>query len=142
MVKSRLILSKNIGIKVQEREYIQEDEIDLRDLFKTIWDKRKFIALFTMVVTVLSVAYALSQTPIYEARALLEIGNYKSYVDSSNSNRIMLDNSSQLEKKLNVLFIDSQKNIQKDAWINSIAVPKKTDVFLQHCVILLQDLRL
>lgn len=116
---------------MQEREYIQEDEIDLRDLFKSIWDKRKFIAVFTMVVTVLSVAYALSQTPIYEARALLEIGNYKSYVDSSNSNRIMLDNSSQLEKKLNVLFIDSQKNIQKNAWINSIAVPKKTDVFLE-----------
>lgn len=116
---------------MQEREYIQEDEIDLRELFKTIWDKRKFIAIFTLVVTILAIIYAMSKTPIYEARALLEIGNYKSYVDSSNSNRIMLDNSSQLEKKLNVLFIDSQKNIKKDASISSISTPKKAEVFLE-----------
>lgn len=28
---------------MQENRYIQEDEIDLRELFKTIWDKKVFI---------------------------------------------------------------------------------------------------
>ncbi len=116
---------------MHEKQYIEEDEIDLRDLFKTIWNKRKFIAIFTIIVTVLAIIYVLLKTPIYEAKTVLEIGNYKSYVDSSNSNRVMLDNSFQLEKKLNVLFIDSQKNIAKYRRISSITVPKKAEVFLE-----------
>lgn len=33
---------------MQENRYIQEDEIDLRELFKIIWDKKFFIILFTL----------------------------------------------------------------------------------------------
>ena len=57
---------KNQGDTMQEK-YLQEDEIDLRELFKTIWARRFFVIAFTLVVTVLAAVYAYTKTPIYEA---------------------------------------------------------------------------
>ena len=88
-----------------ERRYIEEDEIDLRELFQTLWDKKLFIVVFTTLVTVLAVVYALMKTPIYEATALVEIGNYK-----LNNNKVQLDSANQLSKKLNVLFVEPLAN--------------------------------
>ncbi len=34
---------------MQENKILNEDEIDLRELFKTIWDKRFFIIIFTFI---------------------------------------------------------------------------------------------
>lgn len=111
-----------------ERRYIEEDEIDLRELFKTLWDKKLFIVVFTTLVTVLAVVYALMKTPIYEARALLEIGNYK----INNNNKVQLDNANQLSKKLNILFIDMYKNVkEKKSEISSITVPKNQEGFIE-----------
>ena len=45
------------------------------------------------------------KTPIYEARALVEIGNYKMH----NNNKVILDYASQLTKKLTILFVDMRK---------------------------------
>lgn len=115
----------------EQMNYIQEDEIDLRELFKTIWEKKWFIVIFTCIVTLGAVVYALLKTPVYEANALMEIGNYK-LDNTNNNNRNFLDNSAQLEKKLNVLFIDLYKNEKDvDAKISSITVPKKQDGFLE-----------
>jgi uncharacterized protein involved in exopolysaccharide biosynthesis len=50
---------------LQEKQYI-EDEIDLKELFKTIWAKRMFIVAFTFVVTICAGIYAYNKTPIYE----------------------------------------------------------------------------
>lgn len=36
---------------MQENRCIQEDEIDLKELFKTIWAKKIFIVIFTLVVS-------------------------------------------------------------------------------------------
>ena len=82
---------------MQENRYIQEDEIDLRELFKIIWDKKFFIILFTLAIIVLATVYAYSKTPIYEAKALLEIGEYK---------KNPVDDAVALEKKLSTIFID------------------------------------
>ena len=43
---------------MQENKLLAEDEIDLRELFKTIWAKRVFITIFTFIVTVLAAVYA------------------------------------------------------------------------------------
>gem|GEM_PF-5967117 len=43
------------------QKIIQEDEIDLRELFLTIWRKKVFIVLLTFIVTVSSILYT---TPI------------------------------------------------------------------------------
>lgn len=108
---------------MQENRYIQEDEIDLRELFKIIWDKKNFIILFTLAITVLATVYAYSKTPIYEAKALLEIGEYK---------KNPVDDAVALEKKLSTIFIDMEKNLKdKTSQISNISVVKGLKNFLE-----------
>jgi len=117
----------------QPERYIEEDEIDLRELFLTLWKKKGFIVGFTFVITFLAIVYVFLKTPIYEAKGLVEIGSYKLDNNNNNNNNTeLLDNASQLSKKLNVLYIDMLKN-QKDrvSQIDSISVPKGQNSFIE-----------
>jgi uncharacterized protein involved in exopolysaccharide biosynthesis len=111
-----------------QEKYLQEDEIDLRELFKTIWDRRFFVIAFTLVVTVLAAVYAYTKTPIYEAKALVEIGEYKLNGTTKNS----IDDAVVLEKKLSTLFVDMEKNLKdKTSEISNIAIVKGLKNFLE-----------
>ena len=113
---------------MQENRCIQEDEIDLKELFKTIWAKKIFIVIFTLVVTILAGFYAYSKTPIYEVKALLEIGEYK----INNTTKNSVDDASTLEKKLSTLFVDMEKNLKdKTSEISNISVVKGLKNFLE-----------
>ena len=113
---------------MQENKPLEEDEIDLKELFKTIWAKKIFIVIFTLVVTILAGFYAYSNTPIYEAKALLEIGEYK----INNTTKNSVDDSSNLEKKLSTLFVDMEKNLKdKTSEISNISVVKGLKNFLE-----------
>ena len=113
---------------MQENRCIQEDEIDLKELFKTIWAKKIFIVIFTLVVTILAGFYAYSKTPIYEAKALVEIGEYK----INNTSKNFVDDASNLEKKLSTLFVDMEKNLKdKTSEISNISVVKGLKNFLE-----------
>ncbi|WP_434242800.1 Wzz/FepE/Etk N-terminal domain-containing protein [Aliarcobacter cryaerophilus] len=102
--------------------------MDLKELFKTIWAKKIFIVIFTLVVTILAGFYAYSKTPIYEAKALLEIGEYK----INNTSKIFVDDASNLEKKLSTLFVDMEKNLKdKTSEISNISVVKGLKNFLE-----------
>ena len=104
---------------MQENNPLEEDEIDLKELFKTIWAKKIFIVIFTLVVTILAGFYAYSKTPIYEAKALVEIGEYK----INNTTKNSVDDASTLEKKLSTLFVDMEKNLKdKTSEISNISV--------------------
>ena len=108
---------------MQENKPLEEDEIDLKELFKTIWAKKIFIVIFTLVVTILAGFYAYSKTPIYEAKALLEIGEYK---------KNPVDDAVALEKKLSTIFIDMEKNLKdKTSEISNISVVKGLKNFLE-----------
>lgn len=50
----------------KELQY-QEDEIDLKQLFRSLADRKWFIFGFTGLVTILAIAYALSIPPTYQA---------------------------------------------------------------------------
>ena len=101
--------------------------IDLRELFQTIWDKKVFIIVFTLVVTIAATIFSYTKTPIYEAKALIEIGDYK-----TGSSRVAIDDAVQLQKKLNIIFIDMFKNdITKDSEVTSIDVSKGSKNFLE-----------
>lgn len=50
---------------------IEEDEIDLRELFVTIWKHKIFIAIFVFIVTTLSIIWALSKPNEYKVYTLL-----------------------------------------------------------------------
>lgn len=111
-----------------QEKYLQEDEIDLRELFKTIWAKKVFIIIFTLVVTILAAIYAYNKTPIYEAKALVEIGEYKLNSTTKNS----VDDAVALEKKLSTLFVDMEKNLKdRTSEISNIAIVKGLKNFLE-----------
>ncbi|MCG3672233.1 Wzz/FepE/Etk N-terminal domain-containing protein [Aliarcobacter butzleri] len=61
---------------MQNQKYLQEDEIDLRDLFITIWSYKKFILVFTSMITFIALIYVLLKNPIpiYQGKIYLEIG--------------------------------------------------------------------
>ena len=106
---------------------MQEDEIDLRELFKTIWAKKVFIVIFTSLVTVAAIAYALTATKIYEAKAIVEIGSYK-----DGSDKKLLGDSGKLSQELNVLYIDIFKNEKdRESWVESISTLKKQKNFIE-----------
>lgn len=56
---------------LQTNQVLAEDEIDLRELWNTIWSNKIKIVLFSVTVTVGAVFYALSQPNIYESKAVL-----------------------------------------------------------------------
>jgi uncharacterized protein involved in exopolysaccharide biosynthesis len=51
--------------------YYEEDEINFLELWNTLWKGKWFIAGFTLICAILSIIYALQQTPIYKAEVLL-----------------------------------------------------------------------
>ena len=122
--------------KIPEQNFYQEDEIDLKELFKILWAKKILIISITFIITLLAGIYAFNKTPIYEATALVEIGNYKLHNNNNNNNnnnnKAILDSTADLSKKLNTLFIDMFKN-EKDRnyEISSISVPKKSNNFIE-----------
>lgn len=80
---------------MQNQKYSQEDEIDLKELFKTIWSYKKFILIFTFIATVLSIIYVSLKTPIYQVKSVIKIGSIAD---------IPLENSNILEKNIRVVF--------------------------------------
>ena len=117
-----------------QEKYLQEDEIDLRELFKTILDKKVFIVIFTLVITILAAIYAYNKTPIYEAKALVEIGEYKQNnpISGTGITKTSIDDAAILEKKLTTLYVDMLKNIDdRTSEITSIALAKGLKNFLE-----------
>ena len=104
------------------QKIIQEDQIDLRELFLTIWRKKVFIVLLTFIVTILASIYAFMKTPIYEVKAVIEVGSFNS---NSNSNSNYIENPLNLIKKLLILNKENIKGIQ-DSNIENITLVKST----------------
>ena len=113
---------------MQNQKYLQEDEIDLKELFKTIWSYKKFILIFTFIVTVLSIIYVSLKTPVYEVTALVEVGSYK----TESGQDIIIDNADNLSKKLTTIIIDLRKNVEnKDFEITKIITVKGMKNFIE-----------
>lgn len=71
------------------------DEIDLLELFKTIWQGRKLIALITIVATLLGLTYAMLTKPLYQATtSFYSLENQKSSGSSLGAAAAMLGMSS------------------------------------------------
>jgi LPS O-antigen subunit length determinant protein (WzzB/FepE family) len=87
---------------LQDKEYITEDEIDLREVFKTIWESKNFIITFTFVVTSLSLIYVFFKNPIpiYQGKTYVEIGQ----IQSQNFGQISIDTTSDLAQILKLEF--------------------------------------
>lgn len=86
---------------MQNKEY-SEDEIDLRELFQTIWNSKKFIVIFTFLITLLAIIYVSvkNPTPIYQGKVFVEIG----IVQNKERGEVLFDSSSNLGAIVNVKF--------------------------------------
>ncbi|MDQ1339498.1 MAG: hypothetical protein QG567_650, partial [Campylobacterota bacterium] len=61
----------NENMAQNQNNYIQEDEIDLRELWNTIWSNKWKIIIFSFIVTVATIFYALKLPNIYKSETLL-----------------------------------------------------------------------
>lgn len=108
---------------------VQEDEIDLRELFKTLVKHKIKIVLITLAVTISALIYALSAPKVYEAKAVLRIGEYK--IANSND-KVVVSDSNVLSKELEILYIDILKNqTDREAKTERIEVPKNQKNYLE-----------
>ena len=67
----------------QER-HIEEDEIDLRELFKTLSNNKRKIFFITTIITMLAIVYVFVVPKVFEAKAVVKIGEYK--LNNNNNN--------------------------------------------------------
>ncbi len=82
----------------QQTQYIEEDEIDLRELWKIIVKGKITIVVLTTVITITAIIYALfkNPTPIYSGTVMIKIGEVK----SNNPNQTYFDNTFNLKNIL------------------------------------------
>lgn len=100
------------------RQTIQEDEIDLRELFNTLIKNKNKIILITLAITFVATVYALMKNPIpiYQGKVLLEIGE----IQSENFGTSYFDNPNNLSTVMSSKF----KNI-------SASTPKSTNNLME-----------
>ena len=97
--------------KLSERECIQEDEIDLKELFETILKYKYFITLFTLFITILAGVYVYVKTPIYEI---------KSNVQAGHIGKDLLDDTDVVIKKLRIIFNVDEKLDTEEKFVSKV----------------------
>ncbi|ACM92415.1 chain length determinant protein [Nautilia profundicola AmH] len=111
---------------------IEDDEIDLKQIIILLLKYKKFIFLFTFIITVLALIYAYTIKPIYEIKANIQLG----YISNSNSNsnsKIYL-----LEPQATMIYIinkfDKSKDINASYPKVNVNIIKKTKDILNISV--------
>ncbi len=106
---------------------IEEDEIDLRELFKTIWKYKNFIVALTVVITSIAVIYVLLKPNVYQVDSVLEIGSYTNN-NANTSNKRLLEDPKTLVEILKTDYDINGKIIKKTyPFVSSISTFKKVN---------------
>lgn len=109
----------------EQARYIEEDEIDLRELWKIIMNKKLFIIVFTSIVTIGAIAWAMTRTPIYEVKSNIQIG----FIGED-----LIVEPNTLIKIANIVFNVEDKVSTKEAFVSevtSISANKKLKNFIE-----------
>ena len=98
--------------------YLKEEEINLSEIFKTLFNSKKLIIAITLVITTLGAIYSFQKVPVYKSTALIEIGNYSQIEQIEIGNysqieQILIEPAKTLIQELNINFIHKQKEILK-----------------------------
>ncbi|PCI28025.1 MAG: hypothetical protein COB67_07165 [SAR324 cluster bacterium] len=111
-----------------QAQYMEEDTIDLKELWQTIVQRKTIVFGVVLVVTLASLVYVWSLKlvqPLYEASALIEIGQSieeKSgavrYLDNVNNLKDIIERAMSITavvpKRTNALLLLSSSNMQKE----------------------------
>ena len=96
-----------------------EDEIDLRELFRTIGKYKIFIIVFTLAVTLLAGAYAFLKQPVYEVRSNVRVGYIK---DAKSGKKRLVDDIGTIVKTLKVVFrVDKEDKVKQEKFVSDVA---------------------
>ena len=110
----------------------KNDEVDLFELSKKIWNYKKQICMITGIFTLLAVIYAFISTTLYKATALVETGYYK----DDGGNEILIANTADSVHKLTIKYIDLLKDIEGLEYkVQKISEEKNNKKFLNIEVI-------
>lgn len=86
----------NASAPVHQRQ--NADEIDLAELFQSLWVQRFLVVLVTAVVAILVTGYALFATPYYEVNSILRPAPIKSLAELNSSGVYALDPEKALQR--------------------------------------------
>ena len=101
---------------------MQEDKIDLRELWQVLAKRKKTIIITTLIMTVSALAYVLLVKPVYEVKSVLELAQI---------NKINIHNTHEIKQKFEFIFEVGLKGKKIDLpIITSISIPKKTESML------------
>ncbi len=103
----------------------EEDEIDLRELLRTVTKHKNFIIIFTLVITIIATTWAFVKTPIYEVKSNLQIG----FIGKN-----LIANPDTLVRTANLVFGVGEKIPTKKPFISkvsSITINKKIKNFVE-----------
>ena len=106
-----------------------EDEIDLRELIKTLWIYKYLILIFTSFITILSIIYVLQKnpTPIYKGSLYMEIGT----IQDKNFQPVIIENAKDLAYILNLEF-DVKAVVPKEVSINKYLQTKLIEISFEN----------
>lgn len=85
----------------EHRALLQEDEIDLRQLWMTLVNRKVVIFSITIVVTIIAIIFAWTTVPLYSGSVLLEVGevvNNNQVVNNQATTIYSLDNINNLKE--------------------------------------------
>ena len=103
-------------------DYLQEDEIDLKEIFKLLINSKKLIIAITLVITTLGAIYSFQKAPVYKSTAFLEIGEFYSGNDSIEKE--LIESGGKLIQDININFIFKTKIDSADKLILNILEKK------------------
>lgn len=114
---------------MKENEIYKDDEIDLVELFATLWNGKIKIIVITVVFLVVGILYTLIATPWYKASALAEVGYYNTNENGVVKN-VMLEEPKNIIEKLKTRYIDLLKDVEgKDVDVKSVNEIKNNNKF-------------
>ena len=104
---------------------IEEDEIDLKELWQVIVRYKSTIVFVTVLITIAALVYAFAKTPIYEVKSNIQAG----FIGDK-----LLDNSDVVVKKLRIIFnVDDKLQTKKKfiSEVSNISTNKKLKNFIE-----------
>ena len=108
--------------------YVEEDTIDLRELFSVLKRRKRLIWSVTGLFTLLALVYVLIATPWWQANATLEIGKY---INTQTGEDVYLEKGTGVAERLKVKYIDVYEHVKdRESKIKNISASKKNPQFI------------
>jgi capsular polysaccharide biosynthesis protein len=90
--------------------YLQEDEIELKEIFKFLINSKKLLIAITLVITILGAIYSFQKVPEYKSTALIEIGGYNTFSNEKG----LIEPAKDLIQDLKINFIYKNSSLSNE----------------------------